>query len=221
MIVERPAGERLRETVASFRETSDFVPEVAVVLGTGLSGLASQVDESAAISYADLPGFPRSTVETHAGRLVLGGGAQGSACALELARRDDVEGVVVADLDVSEPAPFLRPYIGEKVELRSVDAKNEDLVAAVGIGDIDLAARRADPSGGQLAILEGQLYVSAAKSVRWRIGYDQPARIDLRNDFAGIARQRHNTPLHCIADCLAMPKPTCIFQVDKLLLLGN
>ena len=47
-------------------------PEVALVLGTGLGGLASEIDADATISYADIPGFPLSTVESHAGRLVCG-----------------------------------------------------------------------------------------------------------------------------------------------------
>ena len=57
--------------------------------------------------------------------LVLGGGSQGSACALELARRDDVERVIVADLDVNDPPAFLRPHVGAKVELCRVDAREE------------------------------------------------------------------------------------------------
>jgi len=56
--------------------------------------------------------------------LVLGGGAQGSACAFDLARGSDADEVVLADLDVSHPRPFLRPLLGGRLELRSVDAKN-------------------------------------------------------------------------------------------------
>ncbi len=63
--------------------------------------------------------------------LVLGGGKQGSACALELARRDDVEGVTVADLDVGDPPAFLAPFVGSKVDLRSVDASDEGAVRSV------------------------------------------------------------------------------------------
>jgi lysine 6-dehydrogenase len=63
--------------------------------------------------------------------LVLGGGAQGSACALELARRDDGDSVIVADLDVSRPPAFLAPLVGGPVELRSVDAKDPEQVRAV------------------------------------------------------------------------------------------
>jgi purine-nucleoside phosphorylase len=48
------------------------VPDVAIVLGTGLGGLAREIDVAAAVDYADIPGFPLSTVESHAGRLLCG-----------------------------------------------------------------------------------------------------------------------------------------------------
>jgi purine-nucleoside phosphorylase len=48
------------------------VPEVAIVLGTGLGGLAREIDVEAVIEYGDVPGFPLSTVESHAGRLLCG-----------------------------------------------------------------------------------------------------------------------------------------------------
>ena len=47
-------------------------PDVAIVLGTGLGGLAREIDVQETIAYADIPGFPRATVETHAGRLLCG-----------------------------------------------------------------------------------------------------------------------------------------------------
>lgn len=65
-------GERLRAAVDAVRVVTDSSPDVAIILGTGLSGLASQVSDAVEINYEDLPGFPRSTVETHAGRLMLG-----------------------------------------------------------------------------------------------------------------------------------------------------
>jgi purine-nucleoside phosphorylase len=48
------------------------VPDVAIVLGTGLGGLAREIDVEATVEYADIPGFPLSTVESHAGRLLCG-----------------------------------------------------------------------------------------------------------------------------------------------------
>ena len=62
--------------------------------------------------------------------LVLGGGAQGSACAFDLVRRDGVKQVILADVDVTAPREFLRPYVGKGLELRPLDARDEDQVRA-------------------------------------------------------------------------------------------
>lgn len=45
---------------------------VGIVLGTGLGALASEIDAEAVIGYADIPSFPKSTVESHKGQLVCG-----------------------------------------------------------------------------------------------------------------------------------------------------
>jgi purine-nucleoside phosphorylase len=47
-------------------------PEVAIVLGTGLGALGEAIAVSTSIDYADVPGFPLSTVESHHGRLLVG-----------------------------------------------------------------------------------------------------------------------------------------------------
>ena len=47
-------------------------PVAAIILGTGLGGLAREIDVAATVEYADIPGFPLSTVESHAGRLLCG-----------------------------------------------------------------------------------------------------------------------------------------------------
>ncbi len=49
-----------------------FAPRVAMVLGSGLGGLADQVRDAVILPYGDLPGFPISTVDGHAGVLVAG-----------------------------------------------------------------------------------------------------------------------------------------------------
>lgn len=56
----------------SVRERTDFVPEVALVLGSGLGGFAAELETAAVVDYADIPGFPRSTVLGHAGKLIFG-----------------------------------------------------------------------------------------------------------------------------------------------------
>lgn len=65
-------GEEIRRAVEAVRRDTRLAPEVAVILGTGLGGLAREIEVEAAIGYERLPGFPLSTVESHAGRLLLG-----------------------------------------------------------------------------------------------------------------------------------------------------
>ena len=58
--------------VAAIRAQSALVPDVAIILGTGLGGLAQAMTVEASIAYDRIPGFPLSTVESHSGRLLLG-----------------------------------------------------------------------------------------------------------------------------------------------------
>ncbi|MFC3053515.1 purine-nucleoside phosphorylase [Kordiimonas pumila] len=48
------------------------IPKVAMVLGSGLNDLADTVENATVFSYADLPGFPKPTVQGHAGRMLIG-----------------------------------------------------------------------------------------------------------------------------------------------------
>src|SRR5271170_7374794 len=50
----------------------DSLPELGIVLGSGLGAFADEARDAVAISYLDIPGFPVPTVEGHAGRLVVG-----------------------------------------------------------------------------------------------------------------------------------------------------
>ncbi|MBI2407546.1 MAG: purine-nucleoside phosphorylase [Gemmatimonadetes bacterium] len=58
--------------VAAVRARTALVPEVAIVLGTGLGAVGKAIDVERAIPYGEIPGFPLSTVESHAGRLLVG-----------------------------------------------------------------------------------------------------------------------------------------------------
>lgn len=58
--------------VDAVRARTTLVPEVAVILGTGLGALADSMQVETSIAYGDLPGFPLSTVESHSGRLLIG-----------------------------------------------------------------------------------------------------------------------------------------------------
>jgi purine-nucleoside phosphorylase len=50
----------------------DFIPDVAVILGTGLGELADHIQDKITIRYSDIPHFPVSTVVGHAGEFIIG-----------------------------------------------------------------------------------------------------------------------------------------------------
>ncbi len=64
--------EKLESCVKAVREKTDFVPDVALVLGSGLGNYADNIRIEAEISYSDIPGFPVSTVPGHAGKFIFG-----------------------------------------------------------------------------------------------------------------------------------------------------
>lgn len=64
--------ERRDEALTFIKEHTDFRPDYLIILGTGLGQLADEIDVLDSISYADIPHFPVSTVESHAGRLLFG-----------------------------------------------------------------------------------------------------------------------------------------------------
>ena len=70
-----PAQHTLETVIAAadvVRSRFARVPDVAVILGTGLGGLAEAIECPVTVEYAEIPGFSRSTVESHAGRLLCG-----------------------------------------------------------------------------------------------------------------------------------------------------
>ncbi|HGJ67395.1 TPA: purine-nucleoside phosphorylase [bacterium] len=63
---------KIDESISYIRTKTDITPEIAIVLGTGLGALVNQVSDILEIHYSEIPNFPASTVETHAGTLVFG-----------------------------------------------------------------------------------------------------------------------------------------------------
>ena len=64
--------ERIQETASWLRERMRTSPKTAIILGTGLGQLASEITDTYEFSYKDIPNFPVSTVEGHAGKLIFG-----------------------------------------------------------------------------------------------------------------------------------------------------
>ncbi len=63
---------RIDEAVEVIRKHTAASPEIGIVLGTGLGGLARKIDVDVSIDYTGIPYFARSTVETHSGKLLFG-----------------------------------------------------------------------------------------------------------------------------------------------------
>jgi purine-nucleoside phosphorylase len=70
----RPADQpaRLDALAAAVRLRSSLVPELGIVLGSGLGGLADELEDAVAIPFSELPGWPAATAPGHEGRLLLG-----------------------------------------------------------------------------------------------------------------------------------------------------
>jgi len=62
----------IQDAVRVVRARTTLVPDVAMILGTGLGRLADELTVETRIPYGEIPGFPLSTVESHAGQLLAG-----------------------------------------------------------------------------------------------------------------------------------------------------
>ena len=65
-------SEKLKKCYESVRAKTDFVPQIALILGSGLGDYAEGIDTVCTISYSEIEGFPVSTVSGHKGRFVFG-----------------------------------------------------------------------------------------------------------------------------------------------------
>lgn len=63
---------QIQKTASFVREQVNFEPEIGIILGTGLGGLADEIKVEKALEYSKIPGFPVSTVEGHKGQLIFG-----------------------------------------------------------------------------------------------------------------------------------------------------
>ena len=62
----------INEAVEWLNERIEVKPAIGIILGTGLGGLIAEIDITASFDYRDIPNFPLSTVDSHAGKLIYG-----------------------------------------------------------------------------------------------------------------------------------------------------
>lgn len=70
--MEKTMIDNIKETSSFIRSKVGELPEIAVILGSGLGNLADKMDIKVEIDYHDIPHFPVSTVAGHAGKLIFG-----------------------------------------------------------------------------------------------------------------------------------------------------
>ena len=64
--------QQIQEATHVLRQKTSLEPVIGVILGTGLGGLAAEIEQETVIPYTEIPHFPVSTVESHVGRLIFG-----------------------------------------------------------------------------------------------------------------------------------------------------
>jgi purine-nucleoside phosphorylase len=97
--------DRVERAADVVRKRSQVRPDVGIILGTGLGGLADEIEGAVSIPYQEIPGFPLSTVESHAGRLLVGRIGSRAVVAMQ-GRFHRYEGYDLAD--VTFPVRVLR-----------------------------------------------------------------------------------------------------------------
>ena len=67
-----PVYEKLQRCYESVKKQVNFIPKIALILGSGLGDYADGMQVESTLDYKDIEGFPKSTVEGHKGRFVFG-----------------------------------------------------------------------------------------------------------------------------------------------------
>jgi purine-nucleoside phosphorylase len=121
---------RIDEAASFIRSKSEKSPAVGIILGTGLGQLAKHLEADATIAYSEIPNFPVSTVEYHAGELVIGTLA-GKAVVTMCGRVHYYEGYTMQE--VTFPVRVMKALGAEVLIVSSaVGAMNPDF----GLGDL-------------------------------------------------------------------------------------
>lgn len=105
------------------KKTKNFKPEIAIITGSGLAGSIPPLEKKITISYADIPGFLRSTVPGHTGNLIFGT-YKGKKIMVMQGRFHYYEGHPMKDLAISIRTMFMLGV--------------EKLVVSAAVGSLDM-----------------------------------------------------------------------------------
>lgn len=108
---KNPMAERVAKCLAYLKKKTLLKPDIALILGTGLGNFAKRIKAEKVLDYEELPFFPKATVQSHGGHLILGE-LNGKKIAAMEGRFHFYEGYSLAD--VTFPVRVLR-QLGAKV----------------------------------------------------------------------------------------------------------
>lgn len=187
--------------VDAVRAVADLVPEVSIVLGSGLGRLAHGVEAVATLDYSELPGFPGpgAAVAGHGGRLVIGHLAE-QPVAVFSGRVHRYQGL--SAFDVTWPVR-LSFGLGARTLIITNAAGGVD--SALSAGDVTLIADHINltgsnplvgwpgPPGGTPFVPMGNAYDPELRALAHRVAGDQG--LDLRDVvYAGLLGPAYETP---------------------------
>ena len=179
--------EDYQRAVAAIRERVDLQPEVGLVLGSGLGPLADTLDDRIVVPYADIPGWPLSTVHGHQGNLVIGK-LEGRIVAAQQGRAHFYEGYSMAE--VTFPVRVMHELgIGTIILTNAAGGINPSFE----VGDLMLLE---DHIGLPGLVGAGPLMGPNDESIGPRFpNMSQPYDRELRNCALEVARE-NNIPIH-------------------------
>lgn len=175
------------QAVSIIRERSALMPDIGLVLGSGLGSLADTLEDRLAIPYEAIPGWPVSTVHGHSGQLVIGK-LEGQTVIAQQGRAHFYEGYTMQQ--VTFPIRVMH-FLGVKTVILTNAAGGID--SAFSVGDLMLINDHINFPGlaGNTPLLGANDETIGPRFVGLAQAYDR----DLRQLARSIATD-NNIPLH-------------------------
>lgn len=192
----------LQECVAYIRARTTHKPRIGLILGTGLSPLAEEIEDATVIPYHEIPHFPVSTVEGHAGRLVIGEVAGVTVFAMQ-GRFHFYEGYTLAQ--VTLPVRVMKLFgIETLIVTNAAGGVNngfdvgdvmliEDHINFVGMGGHNPLMGPNDDAFGTRFPPMNRAYTSALRLIAQRVAEQQALNLR-RGVYAWLAGPNFETP---------------------------
>jgi purine-nucleoside phosphorylase len=190
---------KIKETTSYIQSQIKCKPRIGIILGTGLGGLVNEIEDGVVLKYDNIPNFPVSTVEGHAGSLIFGKLAGQDVIAMQ-GRFHYYEGY-----DMQEVTFPVRVFKFLGIEYLLISNASGGLNPGFSVGDImvisdhinlfpdhPLRGPNIEELGPRFPDMS-EVYATSLVNLMNKVGYDN--KIDLQNGvYAGISGPTYETP---------------------------